>query len=178
MANAKEIRIGLEPRGPRQRLRLPRVIGADRAWNGRAFTLCALLTPFLAPIVATGFSLIATVIFPKAYAFSIVALTGAVIGLPAYVLLGLPAFRIAISHAKPSRAALVLNIVCAGQIANLLGYPIVLALALLIGADPSSAQVVARGHLVGGATLGLLNCLVFASLYARQSFPTQRIKEI
>ncbi|MEM9099080.1 MAG: hypothetical protein AAGC79_11210 [Pseudomonadota bacterium] len=101
---------------------------------------------------------------------------GVFIGLPAYVFVGLPAFRFAILRSAREGLAVVFSVICAGQAANILAYPLYFLVALLLTGDPGSAHRGTLGYMIGGATFGLLNCIAFGWIYKSTRHSTKPLK--
>ncbi|MEM9044750.1 MAG: hypothetical protein AAGC81_08630 [Pseudomonadota bacterium] len=135
------------------------------AWDTRAYSIAAFAAPFAGGAMAVAICLVIAIFTRSAWTFAVFALFGVLFGLPAYVALGLPAFRFAIRRSTREGSAVILNIICAGQLANLVGYPLYFLIAFFLGPNAEKASEVALGYLVGGATLGLMNCIAFGWIY-------------
>lgn len=146
------------------------------AWDTRAYGVAALAAPFAGGAMMIAICLVATIFISSVWPFAVFALFGILFGLPAYLALGLPAFRFAIRRSAGEGSAVILNIICAGQLANLFGYPLYFLAAIILGSSAENASEIAMGYMVGGATLGLMNCLAFGWIY-QASRPSSKLKD-
>ncbi|MEL6478601.1 MAG: hypothetical protein AAFR17_14825 [Pseudomonadota bacterium] len=138
-------------------------------WDRAAFWTAALAAPFAsvlaAGIAGVGVGLLFAVGIGGVWVGLAFAVPAFVIAMPAYLLLGLPAFWMFLRRGVFSSAHIATRIALAGAFANLGTYPLYFIGLVLNGDSPVSASSNAAGAMLGGFTYGTLTSLLFAWIY-------------